>query len=386
MRFLLIAALAVCVGGAAETVRISADAFLKQAISGEISSPDKKITIYFSAGKKNRVPRSLERLMIQLAAQGNEVDTKLVDEAAYIEALRDSEESELSYELSGFDLVTRPGFFAGLGERLGVPRGTDPITINPVKPLSQFKEEDRKLLLESMAIHNLVLLTGLQLADKLTAVPAILLSTYFYEVFGNLSEIFKFKGQGRTVVRNGDALSIDVNPYFLFLANLAEEIAINGAMGAAIPTPGGLSVATVLENSFTFGLAKTSVDRYSAQCEKARAKATKEGNPKKAESIRRQQYFVMRAFFNGVVPVVRTLALLAENTPAAPVCSAIKGGAMAIAGCHSLYSEIKRMAQLRFLPKTFRGQTCAKALVVVGIGANARSSTRLPAPQLALTN
>lgn len=376
MRLILLAAFAACVGVSAETVRVSAEAFLNQVTSGEVAPPGNKVAVYFSPGKNNRIPRSLERLLIQLSAQGHEVEAGLVDEEKFVEVLRDTESHGLSYELNGFESVKRTGFFSGIGERLGIPRGTDPISFNPAKPLSRFAPEERALLLETAAIHNLILITGLQLAEKLAVVPVAILSTYFYEVFGNLTEILKFKGQGRTVVRNGDRLNIDVNPYFLFLTNLAEEIAVNGAVGATIPSPGGLSASSVLQSSLAFGLAKTSVDRFAAQCEKARAKATREGRPELAESIRRKQFFIMRAFFNGVVPLVRTLALLAEGTPAESTCSLIKGGTMAVAGCHSLYEELKRMARLRFLPRGFRGKDCARALVVLGVGAKAQGFER----------
>lgn len=368
MRLFVIAAFAACVGLFADPVRIPADQFLEQVVASEVSAAPQKAKIYFSPGKSAKVPYSLQRLMVQLAARGVEVEGTLVSAIEYQKAIEESAEAGVAYELAGFESMPRPSPARFVGEALGVPLGVAPLNLNPATRLKDFGEEERQIFYETAAIHNLVLLTGLQLADKLTLIPAAILSTYFYQVFANLSEILKFKGQGTVVVRDGDSLKMDVNPYFLTLVNLAEEVAINGAVGATIPTEGGLSLQSTLSSAFAFGLAKTSVDRYAAQMEKRVLAAKQAGKNDLAESLKRRQLFIMKLFFNGVVPVMRTLAMLTERTEAGPVCSLIKGGVMALAGCHAIYKEVMRMGRLRFLPSKTKGPACAQALVVFSGG------------------
>ncbi len=364
MRLLRLIALAICVPLYAAPVRLSADDFLSQIASGELTQTKQKATFYFAPGKPAKIPQSLQKLMIHLAAQGTEVSGTIVDEDTYLKKMTDAAQEEISYELTGFEKATTPAALGAIPELLGVPYGVQGINLNPAKALKDFSAEERQILLETTAIHNFVLLTGLQMAGNLTVVPLVALTSYFYQVFGNISEILKFKGQGHIVVRNGNDLSTDVNPYFLFLTNLVEETAINGTMEATIPSPDPFSMSTVMANSFTFGLAKTSVDQYSARMEKKYQKALKDGNDALAKTIRAQQFFVMKLFFNGVIPVLRTLALLTKKTHLAPMCSAIQGGTFAIAGCHAIATEMVRMGKLRFLPKKYAGKSCAKALVV----------------------
>lgn len=343
---------------------ISADDFLNQFSAGETGAP-KKVKFYFSPGAPGKVPHQFQRLMIDLAAQGTEVEATLVDEAAYREALQEISPDLNAFELSGIESLS-PASAAGLVKNhLGVPHGVTFPQHEPLKSLEQFSAEERGIFLQTLVVQNFVLLVGQKLAGQISAVPSSILSTYFYQYFGNFSEIQKFKGQGHIVVRRGDSLEMDVNPYFLFLSNFVEEGFINSAMGATIPSPTPFSLESTLANSFIFGLAKTGVDRYAARMERKYLAALAAGNERLARSIKRQQFWVMSLFFNGVVPLIRALTFLTEKTSLAPVCSAIKGGLFAIAGCHTITDELVRMGKLRFLPKKFRGEGCAKALAVL---------------------
>jgi hypothetical protein len=171
--------------------------------------------------------------------------------------------------------------------------------------------------------------------------------------------------QGKSLVRRNRKLEVEANAYFVFLTNLAEEIFINGAVGATIPSEDGLSIQSTVQNSLVFGLAKTSIDRFAASMEIKRQKAITRGDVRLADRILVQQLFVMEMFFNGVVPALRTLALLTEKTSLGPLCSLLKIGVTAVAGCYTVYEEAMRVIKLHYLPRSYIGEGCARALVVV---------------------
>ncbi len=363
MRVLVLVFFFASVFAACASEFIPAEQFLEQVATGERPVIGKSAKVYFSPGLTGGVPPLLQKLLIRLSAEGADVDAKLVTEEEY--AAITEEAVQVGYELQGFEGKQTQSPSGRLIDFLGIPTGVTPVELHPVKPLRVFSKEERSLFYETSVIHNAILLTGLSLANKITLVPSALLTLYFYQVFANLKSVFDFKGQGAIVVRHQNSLEIDVNPYFLGLVNVAEEVAVNGALAATIPSKGGLSIQDTLASSFAFGLAKTSVDRYAARMEKRVAKARREGKEGLAASLKKQQLLTLRLFFNGVVPLVRTAAMLTENTPVGPYCAALKSGTIALAGCHALYAEVVRMARLRFTGRKYKGDSCAKALVVI---------------------
>lgn len=360
MRFLLLAALAVCGSLSAQPARISFDQFIELIRSGALTQRSYKVKIHYTPGDRTGVPAALERAMIHLASQGVDVEGKIVDDKAYQEILDVSAE-RLFYEL----VPTGNENFSSLGEALGVPNGISSIQVALGKPVRKFDSRIQGIFYQTMVIHNAVLLTGLLMAKNFTLVPLAVLSSYFYQYFANFTEVMRFKGQGKSVVRRGRDLEVEANAYFVFLSNLVEETFINGAMEATIPSEGGVSVSSIVQNSLVFGLAKTSVDKFAANMEIKREKAVARGDTRLAETIRVQQLFVMTVFFNGVVPALRTLALLTEKTSLGSVCSLLKAGVTAVAGCYSVYEEAMRLFKLRVLPKSYLGEGCGRALVSV---------------------
>jgi hypothetical protein len=364
MRVFIFGFLLACTLSASVPQFIHADQFLEQIASGERPVVGKLAKVYFSPGKTSEVPPLLQKLLIRLSAEGAEVEAKLVTEKEFA-AITSESPSEAAYQLSGFELDNAKSGPRSLTELLGIPKGVAPLTLNPAKPLRHFSAAERSLFYETSLIHNAILLTGLSLANKISLVPSAVLSIYFYQVFSNLKSVFDFKGQGAMVVRHQSSLEIDVNPYFLALVNLAEEVAVNGSLAASIPSEGGLSIQDTLSSSFAFGLAKTSVDQYAARMERRIAKALSEGKEDVAKTLKNQQLFILRLFFNGLVPMVRTVAMLTEKTPAGPYCADLKSGTIALAGCHALYQEVVRMTRLRFTGKKYAGSSCAQAIVAI---------------------
>ncbi|MBY0372040.1 hypothetical protein K2X33_15250 [bacterium] len=368
MRVLLLATLVACGALQAKPEQLSADKFLEQTLSGGVAEGT-QVEILFHPGKRGAVPDSLQRVMVGLASAGVEVTGRLVNEADYVQALEDAGDEGVYYELRDFEAPRKAGILQRIAEALGIPAGVGSYRVEPLKPLRRFSEQERGIFLETLAIHNFVMLTGLTLARNFTLAPAVVLSTYFYQTFANISETLRFKGAGHIATRRGDQIGTEVNPYFLLLVNIAEELAINSAVAATIPSEGGLPYSKILRMSGLVGLAKSAVDRFGASLELRRQKALKVGDKELAETLERQRFRVMRRFFNGVVPVVRAFALVTERVLEMPVCAAIEGAAFAALGCQTIVQEFRRMGRLRTVPEEFQSESCPGALVRVSIGA-----------------
>ncbi len=344
----------------------SLEEFLIQLRPEPFDAGGREIAILFTPGTSRRVPKSLVALIQELAARGYSVKSQVVDETEF---RRVTASSDASGQVLDLTKPTRSrntlAFVSQLRALLGLSFHRRKLSLDPLKPFRDFNPQERSLFLATTFIHTSLTLLGSGLRGQLNFAAASFLTIYFYQTFANFSEILQFKGQGTSLVRRGETLSIVVNPYFVTLANFFEELAINTAINTTLPQEMGEDLTGIVRTSAIFSLSKSYVDQYAAQIELQKKEARERGQDELLAILSKRQSLVMNLFFNGVIPFARALVTFSRGTTLEPLCRLAEPSILVAVSCLSVFQEISRSFSLLRLPVSFRGEGCARAFVTV---------------------
>lgn len=327
-------------------------------LGSESTQKDGKITLSFTPGRHGEVPHSLITLIQALESRGYVVKTKISSA---------SEFEQLTEEHRGVvvDLTSakRLSLFSRLRSMLGLHFRHHPIALDPLKPFKDFSEQERHLFLSTTFIHSSLMLLASGLRGHLNFAAAAFLTLYFYQTFANFSEILKFKGQGKSIIRQGDELVVVVNPAFVLLANFFEELAINASINATLSREMMADASGIVQTSALMSLSKSYVDRFASQIELQKKAARDNGQLDLADRLSKKQSLVMQLFFNGVVPLVRGLVVVSKGTAFESVCALGEPAVVGVVSCLTVIEELRRNLSVRNLPERYRGEGCARAFV-----------------------
>lgn len=328
------------------------------------SNSEKTLNLVFTPGKNNKVPQALKQLILLLHSKGFRVQTQLKSESEFDQLINSQNTTGQVIDFSQPPPQrTRSSFLQKLKAALGIAFHRQKIALDPLKSFADFSEQEKKLFLTTTLMHTSLTLAVSGFMGEVNFASAAMLTLYFYQTFANFSEIMLFKGQGKSVLRNGDQLSVTVNPYFVYLTNLFEEFVLNTSLNATLPVPQMHSTGELLETSLIFSLIKTNVDRHAAQLEADIVEAREQGLQDYEKKLTQKQSCVLNFFFNGVVPFLKGLVTFSHGTRFEPACSMLNPVMAFTGGCVLVYQELRRILRMNRLPGRFKGQSCARAFV-----------------------